>query len=200
MKKQIIVIHGGMTFDTYDDYLNFLKTAEFGLEYLKKKSWRDSLQEKLGDDFDVVKMQMPSALNAKYLEWKIYFERYIPFFNEEVVLVGHSLGGIFLAKYLSENKYSKKIRSVYLIAAPHTDVKIEESLGDFMLPESIEKMSDQVGKIFIIFSEDDMLVTVPHAERYMEQLPKAEVIKFTDKQHFSLPEFGELVDHIKVHA
>ncbi len=196
-KKQIVVIHGGTTFDSYDEYIHFLKTVEVSLEYLKKKSWKNSLQEKLGDDFDVVRLQMPNKINAKYDEWKIYFERYISLFDDEVILIGHSLGGIFLAKYLAENKYPKKIMATYLIAAPYDDIGLDESLGDFVLPTSLSGMSQQSKRILVISSEDDPIVPIEHAEKYKTQLPNVEVIIFKDKQHFSQAEFPELVEHIK---
>lgn len=197
MKTQIIIVHGGTTFESFDDYIQYLKTLPVSLEYLKKESWKDSLQESLGDGFDVVRLQMPNKTFAHYEEWKIYFERYIPLFGEDVVLIGHSLGGIFLAKYLSENTFPKKVKSLYLIAAPHSEVQIPESLGDFVLPESLDKISNQIERIFILFSEDDPLVSGPHAEKYKNQLPHAEVIKFMDKKHFSQGQFPELADHIK---
>ena len=61
---------------------------------------------------------MPLQDNAKYEEWKILFERYIPHLKDNVILMGNSLGGIFLAKYLSENKFPKKILSTYLTCPP----------------------------------------------------------------------------------
>ena len=35
MKKQIVVIHGGDTFETYEQYLNFLKNYEINIEKYK---------------------------------------------------------------------------------------------------------------------------------------------------------------------
>ena len=103
MKQQIIVIHGGTTFDTYKNYLSFLKNREIKLDRLKSnRDWKDNLQEKLGENFEVLSPRMPNGTNARYKEWKIWFERIIPFFGKNIILLGHSLGGIFLAKYLSE--------------------------------------------------------------------------------------------------
>jgi len=65
MKKQIIIIHGGETFDTYKDYLKYLKDYEIDFEKLKRKRWKDNLEEELKNDFEIIKPQMPSARNAK---------------------------------------------------------------------------------------------------------------------------------------
>ena len=71
---------------------------------------------------------MPLQENAKYNDWKIFFERYIPFLRNNVILIGASLGGIFLAKYLSENKFPKKILSTYLICPPFDNTTLGEDL------------------------------------------------------------------------
>src|SRR3989338_2977649 len=119
-KTQIMLIHGGMTFKNKKDYLRFLKNREISIE--KKVRWSDDyLDKKLSRSFEIIKPRMHLSENAKYSEWKIYFERYFPYLRNNIILIGGSLGGIFLAKYLSENKFPKKILSVYLICPPFDD-------------------------------------------------------------------------------
>jgi predicted alpha/beta hydrolase family esterase len=114
---QVFFIHGGMTFKNRNDYLKFLKTREVYLE--KKSYWSVGyLRDKLGKNFQVINPRMPLQDNAKYLDWKITFESYFSKFEKNIILIGSSLGGIFLAKYLSENKFPKKILSVYIICPP----------------------------------------------------------------------------------
>src|SRR3972149_11433312 len=103
MKQQIIVIHGGTTFKSYGDYIYYLKNKEISLDELTlKKDWKDTLEEKLGKTFEVLFPRMPNRTHARYKEWKIWFERIVPLLNDGVFFIGHSLGGIFLVKYLSE--------------------------------------------------------------------------------------------------
>lgn len=197
MKKQVIVIHGGDTFDTYEDYLTFLKSFEINFEKLKTKKWKDSLGEKLGSDFEVVMPQMPNKFNAKYLEWQIWFEKLIPFFAEEVIFVGHSLGGIFLAKYLSENQYPKKIKATFLVAACFDDRDADYSLADFVLPSTLIKLQEQGGKLYLYHSKDDPVVPFTDVQKYQQQLPNAHLTVFTDRGHFDQPEVPELVKDIQ---
>jgi len=104
MKKQIVIIHGAESFKTYEDYLFSLRNEEISLENLKlHKRWRDTLALELGDGYEVLTPRMPNSTDARYKEWKIWFDKITEFIDDEVVLVGHSMGGIFLAKYLSEN-------------------------------------------------------------------------------------------------
>ncbi|MBU2219363.1 alpha/beta hydrolase [Patescibacteria group bacterium] len=197
MKKQILIIHGGDTFDTYEEYLEFLKNDKLDFEKIMEEGWKDTLDDKFGEDFEVIYPEMPNSKNAKYTEWKILFEKLLPFLQNNLVLVGHSLGGIFLAKYLSENKFPKKILATYLIAAPYNDKDSEYSLGDFILPDNLEKLERQGGKIFIYHSEDDPVVPFVDAGKYKESLPNAARVIFKDREHFTQEEFPELAKDIK---
>lgn len=198
MKKQVVIIHGGETFNSYEDYLAFLKgwIIDFEKEKTKVKKWKESLGERLGEEFEVIVPSMPSKLNAKYLEWKIWFEKYVPYLEEEVVLVGHSLGGTFLAKYLAENELPRKIRGVFLIAAPY-EGNAEYSLTDFCLPDSLAKLAYQAANIFLYHSEDDPVVPFADLNKYQKALPLAQVRIFKDREHFNQEELPELISDIK---
>jgi len=194
-KKQILLIHGGEVFDSYDTYIEHLKTAEFEPE--RGKRWRDSLQEELADNFDLIAPLMPCKQNAKYEEWKIWFEKSFPYLKDDIVLIGVSLGGMFLAKYLSENSFPKKISATYLLAPPYDNVGADYSLGDFVLPDSLERIKEQGGQIYLYHSEDDPIVPFSNIEQYAEALPGAKKVTFKDKGHFMGEEFPELIDSLK---
>ena len=196
MKKQIILVHGGTTFDKYEDFWHFLENFTPSLEHLKKKKWRESLQERLGSEFDVVSLKMPNKMNSNYDEWKVYFEKFIALFEEEVVLVGHSLGSLFLAKYLSENNFAKKIKATFLIAPPFDDEK-GESLGNFKMTKGLDNFARQAGQIFIYYSEDDKVILPEDALKYKTHLPNAKVVVFQDRGHLSQEELPELIEDIK---
>jgi len=197
MKKQILLIHGGDNFATYEEYIDFLKKYEVKLEELDAKRWKENLSEKLGGDFEVIFPKMPNPMNAKYAEWKITFEKFFPFLKDNIILVGHSLGGIFLAKYLSENKFPQKILATFLVSAPYDEKDTNEFLGDFNLPESLEMFREQGGKIFLYHSKDDEVVPFIDFEKYKKVLPEAETMVFEDRGHFDQNEFLELVKDIK---
>ncbi|MFA5249109.1 MAG: alpha/beta hydrolase [Candidatus Paceibacterota bacterium] len=199
MKKQVFVVHGGETFDTYEEYVECLKGYKIGLEDIrnKKNRWKKNLGEDLGNDFEVILPQMPNEMNAKYAEWKIWFEKFSPLLNETVVLAGHSLGGIFLAKYLSENVFPKKIIATFLIAAPYGEKGCKPTLGDFILPQSLDLLQKQGGEIFLYQSKDDPFVPFADFEKYKNALPGAKAAVFEDRGHFLQSNFLELADDIK---
>ena len=197
MKKQVIIIHGGNTFDTYKQYISFLKSFEIDFEKMTSKEWKDNLEKELGREFEVVLPRMPNAFNAKYLEWKIWFGKMIPFFENKVVLIGHSLGGIFLAKYLSENKFPKKILATFLVAAPYDDKNSDDSLADFILKKDLSLSQNQSEKLFIYQSQDDDVVPFADFEKYKKALPDANFREFNNKGHFRQKNFPEIVQEIR---
>jgi hypothetical protein len=197
MKKQVVVIHGGDTFSTYKEYISFLKNYKIDFGRLKKKGWKEGLSEKLGRGFEVIAPRMPNKTNARYLEWKIWFRKFLPHIKNSVVLIGHSLGGIFLAKYLSENKFPKKIKGVFLVAAPYDSKDSDHSLVDFVLPRNLKRLEEQGGQIFIYHSKDDPVVPFANFKKYVKALARAHAAIFKNRGHFVQEEFPEIVKDIK---
>jgi uncharacterized protein len=198
MKQQVLLIHGGETFDSYPEYLTYLKEKLIdSLDYFVKNSWRQTLQALLGENFEVIAPRMPNYQNAKYAEWKIWFEKIFPFVKGDVILIGVSLGGIFLVKYLSENKFPKTIKATFLIAPPFDTETQGESLADFILPGSLDLLTIQGGEVCLYQSKDDKVVPYKSVEKYKEKLPDAEINIFEDRGHFTQESFPELVEAIR---
>jgi len=197
-KTQIFFIHGGMTFKNRKDYLFYLKNREVSVE--KKIRWSDDyLDKELGKKFEIIRPRMPLQEDAKYDEWKIWFERFIPYLRNNVILIGNSLGSIFLAKYLSENKFPKKILSTYLVGAPFDNTVIGEDLvGGFKLKTDLSLLEKNSKNLYLMFSRDDDCVPVSHAEKYGKKLKKAKIIIYKSKNgHFKITKFPEIVKMIK---
>lgn len=197
-KIQILYIHGGNTFKNRKDYLDFLRNKEISLE--PRVKWSASfLDDALGNKFQIIRPRMPLSDNAKYEDWKIYFEKYIPYLQSNLILIGNSLGGIFLAKYLAENKFPKKILSLYLICPPYDNsLPGEDLLGGFKLPADLSRLDNCSKNVNLLFSQDDDVVPLSQAEKYRKKLKKANIVIFEGKNgHFLVPEFPELVEMIK---
>ena len=113
--KQIIFVHGGSRYPDNDAFCEALKTWEYK-PFTTRKRWITRIQEQL-ERFQVFVPQMPNFANASYKAWKIWFEKWFSFFNEEdLILIGHSLGWQFLIKYLSENILPKHINQLHLVS------------------------------------------------------------------------------------
>lgn len=192
------MVHGGETFKNQKDYLRYLETREISLT--KRVNWAgDYMDKKLGGKFEIIRPRMPLQENAKYSDWKIYFERFIPHLRDNVILIGGSLGGIFLAKYLSENKFPKKILSTYLVCPPFDDtVAGEDLVGGFKLKSNLSLLEKSSENLHLLFSKDDDTVPVSHAEKYRNKLKSAEIVIYESKNgHFNVPTFPEIVKMIK---
>jgi predicted alpha/beta hydrolase family esterase len=200
MKKQIqvLIIHGGETFKNRKDYLNYLKTRKASIE--PRINWAGAyLEQKLGRKFKVIRPRMPMQDNAKYAEWKILFERYVSLLRRPFILMGNSLGGIFLAKYLSENTLPRKALSTYLTCAPFDDsLPGEDLVGGFKLQSDLSLIQENTKNLTLLFSKDDNVVPPAHAHKYARKLANARIIIYESKNgHFNVPTFPEIIGMIK---
>jgi predicted alpha/beta hydrolase family esterase len=195
MKKQIVVVHGGDSFETYKKYLNALRSWEVSKDtFSARYDWKSNLAEDLNNDFEILSPRMPNKQNAKYVEWKIWLERMIPFLKNNAVFVGHSMGGLFLVKYLTENKFPKNIGALYLVAAPHS---LTGDIYQFQLKKNLQNVWTQCQNIHIFQSKDDPVVPFVEAERYQKAWPGAKIHIFKNRGHFNQEHFPELVREIK---
>jgi predicted alpha/beta hydrolase family esterase len=154
--------------------------------------WIKGELEKNG--FEVFMPEMPEPYEPDYKKWSEEFEK-LPL-QHDTVLVGHSAGGGFLVRWLSENK--SKVGKVVLVA-PWIDPNHQWApkmfnglVIDPTLPERTESTN-------IFISMDDEQEELDTFEILKEKLPGLQVKKFTDKGHFILRdmhtiEFPELLE------
>jgi predicted alpha/beta hydrolase family esterase len=143
---------------------------------------------------------MPLQDNAKYKEWKIVFERYFPYLRNNIILIGGSLGGIFLARYLSEHKFPKKILATFLVGAPYDGSHSNEDdlVGGFKLKSDLSLLEKNSPNLFMLFSADDECVPVYHAEKYRKKLKNAKITIYKGMNgHFNTPRFPQIIKMIK---
>jgi predicted alpha/beta hydrolase family esterase len=196
MRQQVIVIHGGDSFETYDEFLHSLETKVIDERYLRSGDWKSSLEDDLGDTFQVIAPTMPNKQNARYKEWKIWFEKFIPFIQDNAIFVGHSMGGIFLAKYFSENNFPKNVKAIIMVAAPFEDFD-GEKLCDFNFATDCKALNATEAELILFHSTDDPVVPFDHALLYQKLLPQATLHTFTDRYHFWQQSFPEILYCIK---
>lgn len=202
MKQQVFYIHGGDAFSNYEDYLNYLRTVPLrnlpGKE--AKVFWSATLAEDLGPEFEVFAPTMPNKVNASYKEWSIWFERHFSHLQDEVILVGWSLGGMFLAKFLAENEVPFKIKKLILLAAPcgTYDDGQGNDCGTFQFdPAILPSVANKVEKITLFHSVDDFVVDFSALGQYSQAWPAAKVFAHQDKNHYLLDKLPDLLSEIK---
>jgi predicted alpha/beta hydrolase family esterase len=139
---------------------------------------------------------MPEPYEPDYQKWKAVFEQFKV--NEDTMLVGHSCGGGFLIRWLSENK-NLKVGKVALVAPwLDPDKTLTTDMFDFEL-DTIFVERTQGTTVFI--SKERW----PDVQATVDRLGKEVVginIKFIpDKGHFTMgdmktEEFPELRDFL----
>lgn len=185
----ILYIGGGMTFPDHSSLLDYLRTRELSLE--QSPIWTDSLEADSG--LPLVAVKMPCKENASYDAWAIAFERYLELVADARILVGFSLGGIFLAKYLSENEVSR-VSKVVLVAPPFDDTLSSEPLTNGFVLGDLSQLSDY--DVTMFFSRNDTVVPIEHAEKYRRAVPSAKIVVLDAADHFIQERFSELIDTI----
>jgi predicted alpha/beta hydrolase family esterase len=174
-KKQVLFIHGGGD----DGYAADAKLSA-------------SLQEALGAAYNVRYPKMPDEDTPDF-GWGRQIGEEISAINEEVVLVGHSLGASMLLKYVSEHKVYNQIAGLFLISTPFWTGDKEWKKG-LMLRENFADTLPPDIPIFLYHSKDDEEVSVAHLAIYAKKLPRAMIREVASGGH----QFGNDLTQVAV--
>lgn len=190
-KPQVIFIHGGDAFRNPEDLYVALRARDFN-PYEVRKKWRNEMIKNLDESHECHSLSMPNAMWADYEAWKIWFEKMVPYMRADAILVGHSLGGGFLLRYLTENELPVTVAQLHLVAPCVDDLECE-GVGEFKIDLSIwNGFKSDIKSVHLWHSEDDTLVPIHHSERFVETYPTATLHRFTDRGHFLIESFPEL--------
>jgi hypothetical protein len=197
MKSQIVFIHGGDSFASADDFYAALRSWSYNPYQPERKRWRDFIAAELIETHELIVPAMPCKHNADYIAWAIWFEKLIPYLRDGAVLIGHSLGGGFLLRYLTENKLPITVAQLHLVA-PVVDSLDCPGVGGFQIDVHMWPGFDTVPQsVHLWHSGDDTLVPIHHSERFKVLYPSAELYTFTDRFHFLTETFPELLEVIR---
>ncbi|HRH32795.1 MAG TPA: alpha/beta fold hydrolase [bacterium] len=170
--KTAIIIHG---YNDKSEYLDQSRPAA------SNDHWYPWLQRQLLlQGIEAQTPEMPGFFEPTYEKWKEMLDRFNP--DEETILVGHSCGGGFLVRWLSENK--KKVGKVVLVA-PWLDPEkvIDPSFFTFDIDPDI---SSRTAGMTIIYSTDDYPDVLASVDILKSKLKNVEFKEYTDKGHFVL--------------
>lgn len=196
-KTQIVFIHGGDSFDTTEEFYNSIRSAAYNPYDIEQKKWREAIKTALIDSHECLMPRMPNSWNADYTAWSLWFEKIVSYLGEGVILVGHSLGGGFLLRYLSENELPITVSQLHLVAGVVDDVDCP-GVGEFGIDIATWKgFKSSIDEVHIWHSTDDTSVPIHHAQRLVFKYPNATTHYFDDRGHFLQSEFPELLAVIK---
>jgi predicted alpha/beta hydrolase family esterase len=150
-------------------------------------------------DIHTVAPEMPKGYYPEYSLWKKEFERFD--IGPETILVGHSCGGGFLVRWLSENP-DQKVGKVILVAPwmgiLFNDEPFEDRFFDFEPRRDIAQRTDG---LHILNSTDDMSAVLQSVDIIRRKVDDIQYHEFSHKGHFTLTSLGsekfpELLDEI----
>lgn len=139
-----------------------------------------SLRDELGSEYDVQTPKMPDEDRPEYEAWRDEIAKKISAIDDEVILVGHSLGASILLKYLSEEDIVNPVAGMFLIATPFWDA---ERFEEYALREDFASKLPGGLTLFFYHSRDDEWVPFEHLALYRENLPLATVREFDGRGH-----------------
>jgi len=193
--KQILIIHGGSSFSSYEEYRRNLQSSEIHYDQLlPQQKWKSWIAGQI-EGTDVLAPTFPNSSNAVYDEWVIYFEKILPLLGHEVQIVGHSLGAMFLTKYLNDAPLKVKLKRLILVSGGYNNETTEGS-GSFKV-SSAKNLFKSAREIHLFHSKDDLVVPFSDLSTFQTDLPEATSHIFNNRGHFTDETFPEIVEILK---
>ena len=128
-------------------------------------------------------LPMPSPENPKKEEWVNAIKEAVSVPNEDIFLVGHSLGVPAILRYLENLPEDKKIGGAILVSGPsavlHPDKKESKlrKIDNFLDTEfNYEYIKNRVERICVIHGENDDKVPVQHSNIIAKNLDCSNII------------------------
>lgn len=153
------------------------------------------LQEQLGEAYHVISPGMPENLDCTL--WKAQIASEIEALDEEVILIGHSLGGSVLLKYLSEEGCKRTVSGLFLVAAPYWGKDDNWQNEEYTLSNSFASKLPHLLNLYLYHSRHDSVVPYAHAQHYAKQLPQAVTRAYEGDEHYFREGLPKLADDIK---
>lgn len=135
--------------------------------------------------FQVEVPSMPETEMPKMEKWVPHLQNIIGNPDEELYLIGHSIGCAAILRCLETLDENQKVGGVVLVAGFTEDIGYDEVKNFFETPFDFEKIKSKSKNGFVaINSDNDPYVDLKYADIFKEKLG-AEVIIKHNAQHFS---------------
>jgi len=175
MKKRVLIIHG--------------------VESNSKEHWFSEGKARLeAIGYEVTVPDMPNSFHPRKEEWVKIVEKFNP--DESSILIGHSLGGSALLRYLerAENKVGRCI----LIATPIRKLGPEFKIIENFLEGGFNwgKIRESSEKFIVLNQTDDPYVPLQHGKDLANYIG-AELVTVEGNDHFDKIDFELLEKYLK---
>lgn len=185
--KNAIILHGTCGEQEYNDPFQPPLSSNHWFPWLQKNLLINGIHTRTP--------QMPLAYKPEYELWKKEFEINID--ADVKILVGHSCGGGFILRWLSEN--TRTFESVILVAPWLDPDRVKTT--DFFNFEIDKDLFSRIKNLSLFISKDDDKDILESVEIIKTSLPSIKVYEFEDRGHFTIEEtkrndFPELLEVI----
>jgi uncharacterized protein len=179
--KNAILVHGWAHKDEYYEPKYPTSSNSHWFPWLSKQL--------MIKDIHTVAVEMPSSYYPEYDKWKKEFERFE--ITPETILVGHSCGGGFLIRWLSENK-NVKVDKLILVApwvGTEPDQPFDSSFFEFDWDPNLFKRTNDL----IMFCSTNDVEEVKKSQNIIKsKLTNLKIIELENKGHFTLHGLGTI--------
>ena len=154
MKRNVFIFHGTEGYP-----------GENWFPWLKKE-----LEQK-GCQVFVPQFPSPPIVPSKIAEWFDVLKKYKSYINENTILVGHSLGGVFTLRILEQLKHP--VKAVFLVGTPIgvrpiQNYERDNSFSGFVFDwDTIKK---NAGHFVVFHSDNDPYVSLANGKELAKQL------------------------------
>ncbi|MBD3244753.1 MAG: alpha/beta fold hydrolase [Candidatus Moranbacteria bacterium] len=170
--------------------------------------WLKKELEKI--NYKVILEDFPDPFYPKLEAWVDQLKVYLPYINDNTIIIGHSLGGFVGAYFCS--KINKKIKALYLVAPANPlidpDGEIERNFAasgqkdQFEMLKTVFKSSidwskvhQNCQKILAFFSSDDPWIDLASIKYFKQNRVDYEILE--NRGHFLEFRFPEILNELK---
>jgi len=163
--KRVIIIH------CWDGYPNYC--------------WYPNTKKELENKgYEVIIPEMPETNLPKFNDWLSELQKVAGKPNEDLYLIGHSLGCITILRYLEGLKKDEKIGGAILVAGFTDNLGYKEIKSFFETPIDFEKIKNHCSNFVAIHSDNDPYVSLKEGDIFEKELGAKLIVKH-NMGHFS---------------
>ena len=140
------------------------------------------------NDILAVSVEFPKPWQPRYEVWKKEFERFD--ITPDTILVGHSCGGGFLVRYLSEEKHVRVGKVVLVAPWINPENNPLSDTADFFQFEIDPEITSRAESITIFNSDNDQATVQTSVGIIRKAVPSIGYQEFRAKGHFCLENLG----------
>lgn len=149
--------------------------------------WYPSVKKDLEEKGYIVSIPvMPETAMPKMSVWVPTLQDAVGEIDEDLCLVGHSIGCATILRFLESLPTGKRVGAVVLVAGFTDNLGFDEIQSFFDTPFDFQKIKQSAKQFTAIASDNDPFVPLKHAEIFKKELGAQVIIKHNMK-HFSGP-------------